>query len=205
MPRRRRRRRSSRSGSRRARNPSKPAPKPGRPAGVPPKRAKPLPKPPEPEPGRPGSVFQPPPTDVSAPLSPAGLRLPGLRRVVVHGHVRRAPGGRRLASRRGHLRAARSAAARGRGRHRLLGRLERPGRLPALAARPAGEPVLLRPPLGLLAAGRRRERGQGGSGRRLRGQHRRRADARPTISTSRSTRSACCRWATTASSTRSRT
>ena len=56
--------------------PTKPAQKPGRPAGVPPKRAKPLPKPPEPEPGRPGSVFQPPPTDVSAPLSPAGYVFP---------------------------------------------------------------------------------------------------------------------------------
>ena len=53
-----------------------PAPQPARPAGVPPKRAKPLPKPPEPEPGRPGSVFRPPPTDVSAPLSPEGYVFP---------------------------------------------------------------------------------------------------------------------------------
>jgi hypothetical protein len=54
----------------------KPKPKPGRPAGVPPKRAKPLPKPPEPEPGRPGTIFRPPPTDVSAPLSPGGYVFP---------------------------------------------------------------------------------------------------------------------------------
>ena len=56
--------------------PAKPAPKPGRPAGVPAKQRKPLPKPPEPEPGRPGSVFRPPPTDVSAPLSPGGYVFP---------------------------------------------------------------------------------------------------------------------------------
>ncbi len=55
---------------------AKPAAKPGRPAGVPPKRVKPLPKPPEPEPGLPGSVFRLPPTDVSAPLSPAGYVFP---------------------------------------------------------------------------------------------------------------------------------
>jgi len=54
----------------------KPKPKPGRPAGVPPKRAKPLPKPPEPDFVRPGSVFRPPPTDVSAPLSPGGYVFP---------------------------------------------------------------------------------------------------------------------------------
>ena len=55
---------------------AKPTPKPAPPAGVPPKRAKPLPKPPEPEPGRPGSLFRPPPTDVSAPLSPGGYVFP---------------------------------------------------------------------------------------------------------------------------------
>ena len=43
---------------------------------MPPKQAKPLPKPPEPELGRPGSAFRPPPTDVSAPLSPAGYVFP---------------------------------------------------------------------------------------------------------------------------------
>ena len=52
--------------------------KPGPPAGVPPKTRKPLPKPPEPGalPNRPGSVFRLPPTDVSAPLSPAGYVFP---------------------------------------------------------------------------------------------------------------------------------
>ena len=55
---------------------AKPAQKPGRPGGVPPKRVKPLPKPPEPEPGRPGGAFRLPPTDVSAPLSPAGYVFP---------------------------------------------------------------------------------------------------------------------------------
>jgi murein DD-endopeptidase MepM/ murein hydrolase activator NlpD len=52
--------------------------KPGRPAGVPAKTRKPLPKPPEAGvlPNRPGSVFRLPPTDVSAPLSPAGYVFP---------------------------------------------------------------------------------------------------------------------------------
>ena len=52
--------------------------KPGRPAGVPAKTRKPLPKPPEPRllPGKPGSVFRLPPTDISAPLSPAGYVFP---------------------------------------------------------------------------------------------------------------------------------
>jgi murein DD-endopeptidase MepM/ murein hydrolase activator NlpD len=52
--------------------------KPGRPSGVPPKTRKPLPKPPEAGvlPNRPGSVFRLPPTDVSAPLSPAGYVFP---------------------------------------------------------------------------------------------------------------------------------
>ena len=59
-----------------ATDPSQTAPKPGPPAGVPPKHAKPLPTPPEPDPGKPGSVFRPPPTDVSAPLSPAGYVFP---------------------------------------------------------------------------------------------------------------------------------
>ena len=43
---------------------------------MPPKKAKPLPKPPEPDLGRPGSAFRLPPTDVSAPLSPAGYVFP---------------------------------------------------------------------------------------------------------------------------------
>lgn len=54
-------------------NPSKSTP---RPAGVPGQQTKPLPKPPEPELGRPGSVFRPPLTDLSAPLSPAGYVFP---------------------------------------------------------------------------------------------------------------------------------
>ena len=57
-------------------NPTKPVQKPGRPTGVPPKKAKPLPKPPEAGLGRPGSAFRLPPTDVSAPLSPAGYVFP---------------------------------------------------------------------------------------------------------------------------------
>ena len=57
--------------------PSKPpSSKPGRPAGVPPKGAKPLPKPPEVPTERPGSIFKPPPTDITAPLSPAGYVFP---------------------------------------------------------------------------------------------------------------------------------
>ena len=51
--------------------------KPGHPAGVPAKARKPLPKPPEPGIlNRPGAVFRLPPTDVSAPLSPAGYVFP---------------------------------------------------------------------------------------------------------------------------------
>ncbi|HWL33102.1 MAG TPA: M23 family metallopeptidase [Gaiellaceae bacterium] len=51
---------------------------PGRPPGAPAKARKPLPKPPEPGvlPHKPGSVFRLPPTDVSAPLSPAGYVFP---------------------------------------------------------------------------------------------------------------------------------
>jgi peptidase M23-like protein len=56
-------------------NPTKPAQN-GRPAGVAPRKPKPLPKVPEPGLGRPGSAFQLPPTDVSAPLSPAGYVFP---------------------------------------------------------------------------------------------------------------------------------
>ena len=50
----------------------------GRPAGVPAKARKPLPKPSDPGvlSNRPGSVFRLPPTDVSAPLSPAGYVFP---------------------------------------------------------------------------------------------------------------------------------
>ena len=62
--------------ARRRRAAPSPPPKPGQPAGVPPKKAKPLPKPPEPDPDKPGSVFRPPPTDVSAPLSPGGYVFP---------------------------------------------------------------------------------------------------------------------------------
>jgi hypothetical protein len=56
--------------------PAEPTAKPSRPAGVPAKKTKPLPKPPEPEPGRPGTLYRPPPTDVSAPLSPGGYVFP---------------------------------------------------------------------------------------------------------------------------------
>ncbi|HEX4931397.1 MAG TPA: M23 family metallopeptidase [Gaiellaceae bacterium] len=56
--------------------PAETTPRAGQPAGVPAKQEKPLPKPPEPDPGKPGSVFRPPPTDVSAPLSPGGYVFP---------------------------------------------------------------------------------------------------------------------------------
>ncbi|HUQ22849.1 MAG TPA: M23 family metallopeptidase [Gaiellaceae bacterium] len=55
---------------------AKPAPKPARPTGVPPKVKKPLPKPPEVPTERPGSVYKPPPTDITAPLSPGGYVFP---------------------------------------------------------------------------------------------------------------------------------
>jgi murein DD-endopeptidase MepM/ murein hydrolase activator NlpD len=54
---------------------AKPVPAP--PKAKPRPKPKPLPKPPEPEePGRPGPIYRPPPTDVSAPLSPAGFVFP---------------------------------------------------------------------------------------------------------------------------------
>ena len=87
---------------------------------------------------------------------------------------------RRLASRRRHLRSARRADPRGRPRHGLLGRLERRRRLPALAARPGRERVLLRAPLRLHDARRQRPAREGGRRARLRGQHGRRGgDAVP--------------------------
>ena len=61
----------------------------------------------------------------------------------------------RLAPRRGHLRAARHAAARRRRRDRAHRRLERDRRLAPLAARRPGQRVLLRASLRVLAARRR--------------------------------------------------
>ena len=51
--------------------PEAPPPQEKRPA-----KPKPLPKPPEPETERPGPIYRPPPTDISAPLSPAGYVFP---------------------------------------------------------------------------------------------------------------------------------
>ena len=69
------------------------------------------------------------------------------------------PAGRHdLAPRRRPLRAARRADPRGRRRHRLLGRLERRRRKPVLAARPAGQRVLLRAPVRVLAVREERAR-----------------------------------------------
>ena len=65
----------------------------------------------------------------------------------------------------------RHAPARGRERHRLLGRLEQSRRLPALARRRQGQRVLLRAPLRLRAGRGGRRRGQGRHRARLRGQH----------------------------------
>ena len=94
--------------------------------------------------------------------------------VVVHRHLRRCALRRHLPPRRRHLRAARPAAPRGRGRDGLLGRLEQDRRQPSLAPRPAGKPVLLRAPLGVLDRGVERRAREGGPGRRLHGQHGRR-------------------------------
>ena len=66
----------------------------------------------------------------------------------------------------------------------------------------AGQRVLLRAPLRVLAVRGQRQPGQGGHGARLHGQHGRRVERRRTTSTSRSTRSACSTSATTAPSTR---
>src|SRR6185369_6947920 len=82
------------------------------------------------------------------------------------------------APRRRPLRAARSADPRVLGRDRLLGRLERRRRQPALAPRLAGQRVLLRPSLRLLAACQERPPREGGRGTRVRREHwRRRRDA----------------------------
>ena len=88
--------------------------------------------------------------------------------------------------------AARPADPRRHGRDDLLGRLERHRRLPALAPRPPGQPVLLRAPLGVLVARGQRPRGEGRPRDRVHGQHGRRRSRRRTTSTSRSTRSRCC-------------
>ena len=74
MPRRRRRRRRRLPRRRLPRSPPSPAEAAARRRAA--EAAKPLPKPPEFEIGRPGSVVQPPPTDLSAPLSPAGYVFP---------------------------------------------------------------------------------------------------------------------------------
>ena len=149
------------------------------PAGVPGKKRKPLPKPPEPgvHPNQPG-LGLPDAADgrLGAALARRATSSPSTAASSFIDTFGAARGRRRLASRPGHLRAARGAAPRRRRRDDLLGRLERPRRLPALAARPAGQPVLLRPPLGVLAARRGRQRGEGRRRGRLRRQHRRRAD-----------------------------
>ena len=143
--------------------------------------------------GAPPELVRPAPGGDGAALD-RRLRLPGLRPGVVRRHLRRAARRRlrRLAPRRGHLRAARDAAPRGRGRHRVLGRVERHRRLAPLAARPGRERVLLRPPLRLLAARRQRPAREGR--RRARASWARRAtpSSRPSTSTSRSTRCRCC-------------
>ena len=85
-----------------------------------------------------------------------------------------------LASRRGHLRRARSAAAGGRRRNGVLRRVEPRRGQPAVAPRPVRQRVLLRPPRGVLAARGRRRAGAGRRRDRFHGQHgRRRDDAVP--------------------------
>ena len=85
-----------------------------------------------------------------------------------------------LASRRRPLRDARLAAARCREGHRLLGGMEHARREPALAARPPGQPVLLRAPLRVFASRRQRRAGQRRGCPRLRRKYgRREHDAVP--------------------------
>ncbi len=84
-----------------------------------------------------------------------------------------------LPPRRRHLRRARPADRRGLGRHRLLGRSEQDRGQPALAARSAGQRLLLRPPLRVLDADLQRRARQGGAGGRFHGQHRRRRGTPP--------------------------
>ena len=142
--------------------------------------------------------------DAAAEADRRRLRLPGLRAGLVFGHVRRLPRRRprELAPRRRHLRAARSADPGLLGRDRLLRRLERRRRQPSLAARLAGQRVLLRAPVRFLAAREERAVGEGGRGARLRRQHgrrRRNADPPPLRGPSRLAASTS---ATTARSTR---
>ncbi len=125
---------------------------------------------------RQGRPAAPCPFEPAAEADRRRLRLPGLRAFVVRGHLRGVPRrrARELAPRRRHLRSARRADPRLLGRDRLLGRLERDRRQPPVAPRLAGQRVLLRAPLGLLAAGEERPARQGGRGARLRRQHGRR-------------------------------
>ena len=174
---------------------------------MPAKERKPLPKPPEPGrlPSRPGSVFRLPPTDVSAPLSPAGYVFPvygpssftdtfGAPRAGVgwhHGEDIFAPlGAPLLAVADG---TVFSVGWNDVGGYRLWLR-DRQGNQFYYAHLSAFSP--------LAVDGNEVE---AGARDRLRRQHGRRAERRRTTSTSRSIPSACCRSATTASSTRSRT
>ena len=173
--------------------PAKPRATPGRTG----KGAK-LPKPPEP--GKdPVPKVRTPPTDISAPLSPGGYVFPVYGPSSFSDTYGAARGRRDVASRCRHLRPPRRPDPCDRRRHRLLRGLERHRRLSLLVAGPFRQPVLLRPPLGVLAARRERQRGEGRAGDRVRRQHRRRGKAPRTTSISRFIRWHCCRSATTGS------
>ena len=158
--------RQHRSTERPAKKPKSPAKKPAGRAG---RRRR--------EADRPGR----PPPDVTPRLTASGYVFPVYGPVLVRRHVRRAARAHRLglAPRRGHLRPARRADPRGRGRDGLLGRLERRRRLSPLASRPGRQRVLLRAPLRVLALRRQRPPGQGGHRARLRGATRGDAETTP--------------------------
>src|SRR5919201_1172146 len=97
---------------------------------------------------------------------PIAVRLPGRRERLLRRQLRRGPERRLLASRRRHLRTARDAGRRCRGRDPEPGWLGAAGRVAPLGARSACQRVLLRAPLRLHGDRASRNARQSGSGAR---------------------------------------
>ena len=110
-----------------------------------------------------------------------------------------------LAPRRRHLRGARHAGRRRRRRDAQPRRLAASRRVAPVGARPQPQPVLLRAPLGLLAARAALEVREEGRRDRLHRQHAATPSRHRRTCISRSIRTSCCASTTTARSTRRRT